>query len=148
MSKLSNEIKWGLCAGRCERIYERSPDKGFSFGPREVLFDLDNAYWARTGAWLFSFGGCGTTYVVAFGTLEDALENAAALLPKGYFVEPDYDAAASDCGQPLGAEPSEAAIEAAEADLTYTESGWLASWEWHVDIVTPEQVLAFVRNGQ
>ncbi len=143
---LSNEIRWNLCARRCERIYETSPDKGFSFGPREVLFS-DN--WPCEQAWLFSFGA---TYVVAFGTLEDALEDAAALLKPGFFHAPDFDVAMDDLGlkgsyESLTEDQQDDVHNHATADLTYTESGYLASWEWTVTQVTPEDVYKFVRNG-
>jgi hypothetical protein len=173
--KLTNEMKYRLAAGRAGRIYENHPDKGLSFGPHKVLFNLDNVhatdqYVVRvsssrpvTRAWLFSFGAYGCTHVVAFGSLEDALEDAAATLLEvapGSFVEPNYQDAISDmidAGELEGVEHGTdindldddeicAVQESAKADLTYTESGWLASWEWTCREVTPEEIVAFVKK--
>ncbi len=165
--KLTNEIKYRLAAGRAERIYVNHPDKGLSFGPRKVHFNLDHvdiADWRPVGpvAWLFSFG-VEATHVVAFGSLEDALEDAAATLKDvapGRFVEPDYQNAISDmidAGEledvehgtdinDLDDDEIEAVQASAEADLTYTESGWLVSHEWTCREVTPDEIVAFVKN--
>ncbi len=149
--KLTNEIKYRLAAGRAERIYVNHPDKGLSFGPRQVHFSLDNVhitdnhYRGEDTAWLFSFGAYSGTHVVAFGSLEDALEDAAATLLEvapGMFTDPEYPERTAEQSDDEFAD----ALLDAEADLTYTESGWLPSWEWTCREVTPEEILAFVRN--
>lgn len=107
--------------------------------------------------WLFSFGAHGTTHVLVIGVdyLEDALESAAEWLADhapGHIMEcygeehtdlireacverggvwawiayQDHDSAMSD--------ETRWDIEAeAESDLTRTESGFLASYEWGVN---------------
>jgi hypothetical protein len=106
-----------------------------TYGPREVHVAQGNNYcgyeWQRQ-IHVFHFGAYGCTHVLAFGSLEDALEDAASVLKKvapGCFTEPEYpDGVEYD---PSG-EDDEAnrLIEEAEEDLTYTESGYIASWEW------------------
>lgn len=92
------------------------------------------------------FGAYGETRVSVHAKgVEDALETAAEWLAEhapGIFTEPDYEGAArdagyssmADCARDLGPEGDYTRISsAAEADLTYTESGWIPSWEWSVD---------------
>lgn len=91
----------------------------------------------------FHFGAYGATIVRVYqrpGHVEDALETAAKWLAEnapGIFEEPDYAAAKNEImgetgqGDDMIAEEDIAAR--AEADLTYTESGWLPSWEWTVN---------------
>ncbi len=168
---LTNEIRFRLASGRCERIMRETALAGYySHGPRKVRFNLDNVHYADSRsnwqpgegtAWLFSFGAYGNAYVVAFGSLEDALEDAAATLrdvAPGMFVEPDYLEALADLinageieGFELGLDDLDddqrcEVMEHAEVDLTYTESGWLASWEWTCREVTPEEIVAFCKN--
>jgi hypothetical protein len=104
--------------------------------------------------YLFQFGAYGTAYVYAWGNdgLDDALEEAAAWLKEhgpGLFHEPDYADAANDIEAPEGwADDEEWACkvqERAETDLTYTESGYLASWEWYVNEVTDADEVEHVR---
>jgi hypothetical protein len=125
------------------------------------LAESDNAYeWFREAAdhggpitpfFLFWFGAVGSTPVVVFNdSLDDALEEAAALLldegmvghimPYGSAeLQELYDEAAED----LPEDASEEEVrEAAEADLTYTESGFLTSYEWGVnDLLAPDPIL-------
>lgn len=102
-----------------------------------------------TGAtFTFSFGAYGDTKVVVLhraGHCGDALEIAAEWLAEnasGLFAEPDYQNARAErgCTDPDCTTPTlnggclcEACSAHAETDLTYTESGWIASWEWTVD---------------
>lgn len=92
---------------------------------------------------LFSFGAYGDTHVLVFDQgIEAGLESAAEVLRErepGLFEEPDYVDAAKDLGLEWPAELSELTDEQREAihdhatqDLTYTESGYLVSWEWTV----------------
>jgi len=156
MSSLKNEIRWNLCACRIARDYERSPDKGLSFGPRDIEFALNNVwqtdspYHAGPRAWLFSFGAYGDCHIVAFGSLEEALEDAAALLAPGYFYEPDFAQARHELREEGMLDDSDEDLdrvfEHATTDLTYTESGWLISHEWTVREVIVEDVYAFAKG--
>lgn len=119
---------------------------------------------ARTALYLFQFGAYGTTFVYAWGchTLDDALEAAAEWLKEnepGHFVtfsEADYEEAARDIGAPADWRDSEASgpggdqwryavAQRAEVDHTYTESGYLASWEWYVNEIHDVDEVATVR---
>jgi hypothetical protein len=107
--------------------------------------------------YLFSFGAYGSTLVYVWGchTLSDALEAAAEWLKEhepGHFVtfsEADYEEAARDIDAPHDwKEDDEWASrvwERAEVDHTSTESGYLASWEWHVREVTDADEVAHVQ---
>lgn len=95
-----------------------------------------------TGAtYTFIFGAYSATVVRVFnrpGCVGEALELAAGWLAEhapGRFVEPAYAYAAEELGVVWDGESDcpDAVREAAEADLTHTETGWLASWEWSVD---------------
>jgi hypothetical protein len=102
-----------------------------------------------TGAtYTFNFGAYGDTAVVVFARpdhIEDALETAAECLLEhapGLFSEPDYAGAAREVGVALDQytngladlddDTAERVREVAEVGHTYTESGWLLSWEWAV----------------
>jgi len=89
-------------------------------------------WWEHRGVWMLHFGAYGTKVLTA-GYLEGALEDAAGCLPPGMFTEPDYiDARAS-----LGPDASDDDVhDHATQDLTYTESGYLRSWEWGASEVT------------
>lgn len=94
----------------------------------------------------FSFGVYGGDVCYAWGekSLDDALEAAP-----GMFSEPDYADAARELGAPDGwADDEEWCVkvcEAAETDHTYTESGYLLSWEWFVSEVTDADEYASVK---
>ena len=90
-----------------------------------------------TTPYLFRFGVIGTTNVLAYGyCLESALEAAAEyLLEAEYFghitphAAPQEDLCC-DCDDPY------------ECDShTYTEAGWLTSYEWHVDDISREELI-------
>ena len=126
---------------------------GFKYdGKLYHLTDGPNAFEAAKdggSAYLFWFGAVGSTRVLSYASagyhgVEAALEEAAAVLKDegwvGYFSEPDYDAAAAELGadwDDLDDEGQDQVREAAEADMTYTESGWLLSYEWGVNEVHP-----------
>lgn len=123
---------------------------------------------------VFAFGAYGSTYVaVGFEPVrghaacvhgmasgrdfDDALEVAAETLLEvapGSFTEPDYQKACNDVGVSFADSQAEVSNEdyaeiltRAEADLTYTESGWLISHEWTiVGVKTREELLAFARG--
>lgn len=116
--------------------------------PEEAFWDTgEKIKSSGKPAWLFSFGAYGTQVIVWEKSLEDALEIAAEWLKEnapGFFVEPDYKEAAEELGLSTGTESQPDLFERlreehedeirdkAEEDLTYTESGWIPSWEWHV----------------
>jgi len=82
---------------------------------------------AHKGVWVLHFGAYGWTKVLTTGCLEGALEDAAGCLPPGMFTEPDY----VDARAELGPDASDDDVyEHATQDLTYTDSGYLRSWEW------------------
>ena len=94
-----------------------------------------------TGAYyMFSFGAYGDTKVCVIQRpdhVEDALETAAECLKEhapGLFSEPDYQGAHDEreCTECTDGSCEEC-TQAAETDHTYTESGWLLSWEWTVN---------------
>lgn len=93
----------------------------------------------------FQFGAYGTTNVLVWGdshiSLEDALEIAAGWLADnapGLLIDDKemanlYEEAKKE--DPNGDEDSWR--ETAETDLTYTESGYIPSWEWYVNELHP-----------
>lgn len=95
--------------------------------------------------YIFHFGAYGDLHLLVWGNhLEDALETAAGWLADfapGHLTDlsEEYAAELISVREETGCKCSqedpcdtcrEAAQEAAEADMTYTESGWLTSWEW------------------
>lgn len=99
------------------------------------------------GLWWFQFGAYGDTYVFVWDDygmgVERALEEAADALAEhapGIFHEVDYEAAAEELGiewPPVDQEDEDRVREAAEVDMTHTESGWIPSWEWSVQEPRP-----------
>lgn len=97
--------------------------------------------------WEFQFGSVGTTHILVWGGrnsnssvrgIEDALEEAAEALAdwglKGHFVDDKEIAELMAEAQTEDPELSEEeAYEKATEDLTYTESGHIASYEWYVN---------------
>lgn len=90
----------------------------------------------------FGFGAYGATRLLLWGkNIEDALEEAAGWLAQyapGHITSEEHVAqlmaeVREDEGDPDM--DDEAAYEKATADLTYTESGHLTSYEWTVDDV-------------
>lgn len=101
-------------------------------------------YPGRGGAYLFTFGAYRCTRLLVWArSVEDGLEDAAAWLAdhaKGHLVHDDYltelhnEARAELAEEGLeDDELEERAHEQATVDLTYTESGYLTSYEWWVD---------------
>ena len=112
------------------------------------------------GGWLFRFGAYGTIRIVVLnepGTsnLEDALETAAEALllvaPGQIVTDEELHELYAEAGEEAGltyrsgvfydgdteldwdTPRADSVRESAEADLTYTEAGWLTSYEWFVD---------------
>lgn len=117
-------------ADRLDAIYEAHPDKGLSFGPRKVHVGHSSHYCGNGRCTIFAFGSFDPTYVAAFGrSFDDCLEEAACVLRQvapGSFVEPEYP----EDFVAMQSEDADRAQADAEADLTYTEAGWLISHEW------------------
>ena len=119
--------------------------------------------------WFGAGYGPATNILVYADSLENALEGAAQEIAErwpGLFTEPDYQDTFEDLiGE--GELPSDFVFDPsglygrideetygkirdhAEADLTYTESGWIASWEWGIVAEDPsrEQLLAIAHEG-
>lgn len=110
--------------------------------------------WTR-GRYLLWFGAHSATFVLAYANdLDSALEESAELLSReapGLFVEPDYEHAENrPCEYVCGScNLCMRHAEDAEADLTHTESGYLASWEWGIVLENPsrEFIISFHRGG-
>ena len=136
----------------CAYVWRMHPDHDRDvmpaiFGVAEIearLLGLGLSFATDTGnthtVWGFQFGAYGDTHVWVLGDTDicDALEAAAGVLPPGMFTEPDYAGAAAEIGETWDPDSTlesergrERVREHAEADLTHTESGFLASWEWH-----------------
>jgi len=117
-------------------VQELHPHAGLSSGPRKVHVAGDGFWRATKRVHVFHFGAYADAHVLAFGTIDDALEDAAAVLLEvapGMFTEPDYDDAIKELSEELGRHPEDSEVhERAETDLTYTESGYIASCEWTV----------------
>lgn len=113
--------------------------------------------WSRT-SFLFAFGAIGTTYVLAYGSdLDSCLEAAAEWVAEhapGHIMPvwgPEHtELVRQAClasgleypppdGADYGAEGYYLAQAMAETDLTYTESGYLTSYEWFIVLECPEK---------
>ena len=146
----SHDVEFIAQAEITRRLAElaASDEVGMSFGPRRVHVAVDSHNTDR--AHIFAFGAYADTYVLVFGDggSYDALEAAAGVLADvapGCFSEPDYDAAREE----LGAEENDDTVrEHAETDLTYTESGYLASCEWTIvgEDMSFDEIIAFAKN--
>lgn len=96
---------------------------------REVtLVNPSDRSWTKHD-YILWFGACGTTYLRVWSNcLDSALEKAAGWLAEhapGHLTQPEYSEERNGEGEPVNADE-------AEADLTYTESGWLVSYEWGI----------------
>lgn len=131
--------EWTIATHEVEEMYKAHMCA--KIGTCGVLTADDPARAAHKGIFVLHFGAYGCTHVLAFGTLGDALEDAASVLPPGMFYEPDMEAAREDMyGEGSLSEEQyndrdcdevDALVhEYATTDLTYTQSGYLLSWEW------------------
>ena len=116
------------------------------------------------------FGAYAETRVLVYAhSLEEALEAAAQEIRErgwiGLFTEPDYADALEDLQRDgkipqdvtweeistcdVIDEVSDKVLSRAQADLTYTEAGWIASWEWGIVAEDPsrEELLAIAHGG-
>jgi len=119
-----------------------------------ATYDLINPSeaWFHKRLWAFQFGSVGATRLLVWAaSLEDALEESADWLESdapGHLIGHNSDdlrvlleEAAEEMGYfgdlaEVNEDDWEAIEESATADLTYTEAGYLVSYEWWVDEVT------------
>lgn len=124
--------------------------------------------WGRP--WVLWFGAYAATHVLVYAdSLDEALEEAAQGIHDagwhGLFTAPDYADAIEDlirdgevpegttmdmirtCG--VIDDLSAKVLDYAESDLTYTGSGFIASWEWGLVAEDPsrEEILAIAHEG-
>jgi hypothetical protein len=109
----------------------------------------------------FWFGVYGSTVLYVWedrDSPDDALETAAAYLADhapGIFSPPEYSTAAIEIGAPPDWEDrddsedwADRISEAAEVDHTYTESGYLLSWEWGFDQIPEDSATYRIIRGR
>jgi hypothetical protein len=120
-----------------------------------IANETEGASGARDNLYAFHFGAYGDSRLLVWArSVEAALEEAGSFLADhwpGHIVsEPTHTELCKEACEDAGLTwpPPEGfdvwgdadsryrnAIESAESDLTYTESGWLTSYEWTVDDV-------------
>jgi hypothetical protein len=145
---------FGCSYGKLVTIHDTKPYK--PGGARDhkhfpglvILADYEARWPYRDQAWRFDVGAYGDHSVVVWARgVEDALEKASEFVAEywpGLMTEPDYEDAAKELGLDVNTdddEEQEQIREHAEADLTYTESGYLASWEWYIRELEREDIL-------
>lgn len=107
--------------------------------------------WQKS-SFLFWFGACAPTFVLAYGRgIEDALEEAADCLEEiapGHFcqnqVGEDYEVAISE------GKTHEEAVEEAESDTTCLDGGrYLMSYEWGIvfENPSPKELVSFYKDS-
>jgi hypothetical protein len=120
---------------------EEHPHPHVVINGKEVPIVNPNEYDYRDWVYLFSFGAYGDKLLLVFGKgVESALEVAADYMKTvapGVFVSQEelknlYEEVLAE------GKSEEEAQEAATVDLTYTEAGYIPSWEWTVDDAPPE----------
>ncbi len=106
--------------------------------------DRETGRYASTNRYVLWFGSSGSTYLMCWArSLEDALETCAGWLADnapGLIMKHDdpeltelYREACVELDlDPDDSESYSEAYEQATADLTYTESGYLTSYEWGI----------------
>jgi hypothetical protein len=127
-------------------VFELYTDAHSAFFRDGTINPGERDNYTRNSCYTFHFGAYGETTVSLWAAADhlcDALEIAADWLADnapGHFSEPDYAGAAADLGLPFDpvnfdydSEEGQRILEAAEADMTNTERGWLLSWEWSVE---------------
>jgi hypothetical protein len=116
-------------------------------------------------AFVFWYGACAPSYVLCYGDLDSALETFGEYLAEhapGEIMLHGSDEhtqlvkdACEDAGlawpmpdNPWDDEAYVRAIESAESDLTYTESGWITSYEWGIALENPtkDELIAFAHG--
>ena len=133
-------------------------DRNYSVGSHELtLVNPEERDWKRHN-YILWFGACGATYLRVWeDSLEDALETAAAWLAEhapGHIMahgsEEHVELIKEQCEEHgvefdpskccgVIEEPWDSILQDAEADLTYTESGFLTSHEWGIVMEDPSR---------
>lgn len=124
-----------------------------------VANPFDRDVWKNV--YVFQFGAFATTKVIVFAnSVDDGIEVAAEWLDEnglaGFFVQPDYKDAAEELGFAVDTEDCDEIAqihERAEIDLTYTEAGYLLSYEWyltelHGDAANQAKMLAVMTEAR
>lgn len=132
-------------------------EPGSYFTREVVLLNPDMKQWHKH-AYVLWFGSVGMTYLHVYADgLEDALEECAEWLAEhapGHIMkaysEEHIDLIKDACGDAgIEYDPAlfagssldselERVLQDAEADLTYTESGYLTSYEWGISLEDPD----------
>jgi hypothetical protein len=120
-------------------LIEKEPDDRH---PYVLVNPLDYNNHMHPQLYAMHFGAYGTTCLLVWsnkGSIEDAAELAAEFLaeyaPGHITSEADVGKLMEEAKQDDPELDDEEAYEAATADLTYTEAGWLTSYEWTIDDV-------------
>lgn len=129
----------------------KDPDRGEKLWFANAS-DGPSGRYHRPNLYRMQFGASGTAFVLVWAhSFDDALEEAAGFCRdkgwNGLFCDDEYLAECyRDACEDEGIDPKEfpshgvfedprheRALQAAEEDLTYTESGWIPSGEWYGD---------------
>lgn len=117
-----------------------------------TIINPNDRNWTRH-RFVLSFGAHAPTHLMVYAnSLDDALEECGEWLLEhepGHFHDPDYSGVATEkaCTQCI---PNEVFCDdcqqVAVTDMTYTESGWLLSWEWSITLEDPSraEIKAFI----
>lgn len=145
-----------------ESIYEtKDGRKIVIINPGEWVWNVEGGYRPHHrggGIWIYQFGAYGTTWLAVWGAnIEDTLEEAAQWLlehARGQITtqeqlwedKSDIEDAMGELGlsgafEDLEDEDKWAVQDRMTVDMTYTESGYIASWEWYVNEICPGDAL-------
>lgn len=136
------------------KLIPHKSDKGYQLNDAAgrvavTLVNPENRSYTKNN-YILSFGAYGWTRLRVWEpNLDDALETAAEWLKEhepGHLHQPDYADACKELEIPFDVEALSAgegkyceAINNAEADLTYTEAGYLLAFEWNVYCENPDR---------
>lgn len=117
-------------------LIEKEPDDRH---PYVLVNPLDYNNWMKPQLYAMHFGAYGTTCLLVWmdASIEDAAEVAAEWLaeyaPGHITTEEHVGKLIEEAKEDEPGISDEDAYEKATADLTYTEAGWLTSYEWTID---------------
>ena len=131
-----------------------------NYSRQVVLVNPSDREWSIHNFVLW-FGSCGTTYLRVWSSgIEGALEAAAEWLTEndpGHLTKhnseelqellaEEYKDRGINPDDPISEEEFQSIFDAATVDLTYTEAGWITSYEWGICLEDPtrQQFLEFV----
>lgn len=147
-----DEHEISLHESECVQVQEPGGESLVFLNPEAYDY---HTHYPRRGDGLYAlwFGAVGTTRLLLWASgYEEALEECAEWLKKhapGHFTEfddNDREAARKEYAKEQGITLAEAEEDEEHAgnveermivDMTYTESGWIPSWEWG-DVYSPE----------